>query len=226
MKVRGLLLDLDDTLYAWAPCNEAGLAAVHALGDAGLDAAAFRALHDDVRADLARRLAGTAAAHDRALFFQAMAERAGVARPWSTAAAWTARYWAAFLDAVRPAPGAHEVLAALAARCPLAVVSNHTAGPQHAKLARLGFEEHLSALVTSEEVGAEKPDPRVFAAALARLGVDARAAAMVGDDPRGDVAGARAAGLFAVHCRLFTRAVAPDADATVERLEELVELFA
>jgi putative hydrolase of the HAD superfamily len=65
-------------------------------------------------------------------------------------------------------------------------------------LARLGLAEHFGVIVTAAAVGAAKPDPAPFRAALERLGSDAARAVHVGDDPVTDVAGARSAGLSAV----------------------------
>lgn len=50
-------------------------------------------------------------------------------------------------------------------------------------------------MITSAEVDAEKPDPRIFAAALRRGGVQASEAVHVGDQYTNDVLGARNAGL-------------------------------
>jgi putative hydrolase of the HAD superfamily len=65
-------------------------------------------------------------------------------------------------------------------------------------LARLGLAGHFEAIVTAAGVGAAKPDPRPFRAALARLGVEAGQCLHVGDDLVTDVEGARAAGLAAL----------------------------
>jgi HAD superfamily hydrolase (TIGR01549 family) len=51
--------------------------------------------------------------------------------------------------------------------------------------------------IDSREHGKTKPDPSIFAAALAALGVEPERAAMVGDSPEDDIAGARALGLRA-----------------------------
>ena len=64
--------------------------------------------------------------------------------------------------------------------------------PEH--LAAAGLLERLEAVVTSAEAGVAKPDPRIFAAALARVGVAPSRAVHVGDDFV-DREGARAAGL-------------------------------
>jgi putative hydrolase of the HAD superfamily len=56
----------------------------------------------------------------------------------------------------------------------------------------------LDLTVTSAEVGAEKPDPAIFRAALSKAGVKPEEAVYVGDDYNNDVQGAERAGLKAV----------------------------
>lgn len=65
-------------------------------------------------------------------------------------------------------------------------------------LARLGILERFAAVSVSAVVGARKPDGRIFAHALATLGLEPSQVVHVGDDPEGDVGGARSAGLRAV----------------------------
>ena len=59
----------------------------------------------------------------------------------------------------------------------------------------LGLELLLNFVVTSEEVGADKPNPSIFQAALQRAGVVAAEAVHVGDQYDLDVAGARGVGI-------------------------------
>jgi len=75
----------------------------------------------------------------------------------------------------------------------LACVTNWDIGIGE-QLEKAGLAPFLSAVVSSAETGAEKPDPRVFAEALSRLGVQADRAVHTGDD-EADQAGALAAGL-------------------------------
>lgn len=102
----------------------------------------------------------------------------------------------AFVAALRfrPLPGVRERMAELQARgLALAVVSNWDyALGEH--LASVGLARYLAAVVTSAEAGAAKPEPRIFATALRRLGVVAGRTLHVGDDAV-DETGARAAGL-------------------------------
>jgi FMN phosphatase YigB (HAD superfamily) len=64
-----------------------------------------------------------------------------------------------------------------------------------------GLYELFDALAISEEVGAEKPDPRIFRAALDRLGIPATQygqVVMVGNNPMRDMRGANQMGLISV----------------------------
>jgi putative hydrolase of the HAD superfamily len=68
-------------------------------------------------------------------------------------------------------------------------------------LREVGVLELVDAVVTSAEVGAAKPDARVFRRALELTGAGAAEAVHVGDSPDNDVEGARAAGIRAVLLR-------------------------
>jgi putative hydrolase of the HAD superfamily len=102
----------------------------------------------------------------------------------------------AFMTAIRfeAVPGAVETLAAMRARgLELAVVSNWDIGlAEH--LERLGAGGLFSAVVTSAEAGAAKPDPAAFLIALERLGVEPERALHVGDEDE-DERGAVQAGM-------------------------------
>jgi putative hydrolase of the HAD superfamily len=100
----------------------------------------------------------------------------------------------AFPYEFQPVPGALETVDALTALgLALAVVANWDHG-LHEQLRRHELEQRFGTVVVSAEVGAAKPDPRPFAAALERLGVPPARAVHVGDRAD-DRDGAAAAGL-------------------------------
>lgn len=97
---------------------------------------------------------------------------------------------------------------------PLVVVSNAN-GTLEAHLERLGLARYFGAILDSQVVGVEKPDPRIFERALERCGAKAETTVHVGDLYEIDVVGARAAGVEGVlldaadlypqaDCRRFT----------------------
>ena len=95
------------------------------------------------------------------------------------------------------APGTVEALRRLRARgVRLGVVSNSD-GRVEAALRQAGLLDCFDVVIDSSIAGVEKPDPRIFLAALERPGVAAGEALPVGDVYEVDALGARAAGLDA-----------------------------
>ncbi|WP_437623810.1 HAD family hydrolase [Sorangium sp. So ce1151] len=92
-------------------------------------------------------------------------------------------------------PGARELLARLRdAGTALAVASSSDADWVHRWLRYYGIEHHFDAVVTGDQVRRRKPDPAVYLAAAAALGVAPRRCVVVEDSLTG-VAAARAAGM-------------------------------
>lgn len=125
-----------------------------------------------------------------------------------------------------PMPGAVSTVPRLAERYQLAIICDTGYSPgsvlrqllDHHDL--LGYFEYA---YFSNERGISKPDVRVFTHVLEELDVRPTAAAHIGDIQRTDIAGAQAAGMWAVH---FIGANSKDApsstgDALVSRFEEL-----
>jgi HAD superfamily hydrolase (TIGR01509 family) len=128
-------------------------------------------------------------------------------RPWDDGAAarltdpgeidWAIEtYSAAFVAALPPAPDAGVVIAALAARGPVAILSNWPLAATIDRYAEAaGWTPHLAAVVVSQRVGTIKPHPAIFAAARAALGDPEPSTILhVGDDWAADVVGAKRAG--------------------------------
>lgn len=96
-------------------------------------------------------------------------------------------------------PDVERTLRSLRARgVRLMLVSNWHAGLRGFCRA-FGLDKYFDVIVSSFEAGYEKPDPRIFAIACARLGLQPEQVLHIGDNPVDDVEGARAAGLAAVH---------------------------
>jgi putative hydrolase of the HAD superfamily len=101
-------------------------------------------------------------------------------------------------SAWRARSGAGDALSALrAAGVATAVVSNFDQRLRGI-LGDLGLAAQLDLIWLPSDAGAAKPDPAIFAGALAALVVAAERALFVGNDAERDLAGARSAGLRAV----------------------------
>lgn len=116
--------------------------------------------------------------------------------------------------------GALETLRTLKPRYQLGALTNG-----NADFERLGLDRYFSFGFTAADVGASKPHPAMFEAALRRTGVPARAAAHVGDHPIDDIEGARAVGMRAIWVNYDGQEVAMDAHATITALPQLPDVL-
>jgi len=85
------------------------------------------------------------------------------------------------------------VLEAVQARYPMILLTNGNTAHQRMKIDAHDLQRWFGHVVVSEEVGLVKPDPAIFAHALAPFGTAPEAALHIGDMRTQDIAGARAA---------------------------------
>ena len=190
--IRALTLDLDDTLWPiWPAIHRAEeqlhrWLAEHAPRCAQrYDIAAMRVLRDQVARD------NPHLAHD----FSAQ-RRLSLAAALRESEEDEAHAEAAFeifvigRNQVDLYPDVPDALKRLSARFPIAALTNG-----NADLSRIGLGDHFRFQLGAREHGAAKPDPGIFHAACARLGVEPKHVLHIGDDPELDVLGAHRAGL-------------------------------
>jgi putative hydrolase of the HAD superfamily len=191
-----VLLDLDNTFYAYEPCNAAGMRTVEALAKAKLNLGErdFARCFADARTEVKNRLGPTAASHSRLLYFQRTLELAGYASQPVVSLQMEQAYWRAFLNEAVVFDEAAQFLDDLRiAGVPTVIVTDLTAQIQMRKMIHLGLDRLVDWIVTSEETGADKPSASNFELALAKLGGVEGVVWMIGEDPKSDIAGARAA---------------------------------
>ncbi len=163
---------------------------------------AIRLAEYAAKAEIDRRLLGAVADTDetrRRPYFTVLLEQLGVEPTLATrliehfdAAHKQDNLWRNML------PSTPKVLSALRAQgLTLGVISNAD-GRIGAILEKCGIARLFDTVIDSYDVGVEKPDPRIFALALERLGVRPDQALYVGDIYGIDVIGAERAGLSSV----------------------------
>ncbi len=104
-------------------------------------------------------------------------------------------FFAEFLTYITPEAETEALLDALArAQIPFGIITNGSAR-QWRKIEALGLDTRTACLFVSETFGVKKPDPAIFHAAAACLGVPPANILFVGDNPAADIGGAHAAGM-------------------------------
>lgn len=152
--------------------------------------------------------------------FSQLAPLAG-ATPWEL----NERFFAAILAYSAPIDGVVSTLAQLQGKVGLGIVTNGFGDIQRARLAKSGLAGCFDFLLVSEELGVNKPDPRIFAIAGEQMNhCPVGDVLMVGDNPLTDVAGAAAAGMETCWFNLHKQTKAVDATHTITDFTELLGL--
>ncbi len=200
--LRAVFFDLDDTLFDHAGARRAALRAIRPeLGlprTVTLDAldARYQALILEFHP---RVLAGELSRGDaRSARLAALAAEFGAPLAPDESDRLARTYAAVYKVHRRAAPGARELLARLRKQLTVGIITNNLVAEQQEKLRAIGLAEQVDVLLISEEIGVNKPDPRIFEAALERAGAGSREAVMVGDSWEADIEGALGVGIAAV----------------------------
>jgi len=251
MSLRALLFDLDDTLIPESPAIEAAYEAVaervwgqstpervrqltdaaHEVWRAGAPWEYKERVHFSLGEGLHGEFVAAGPGPDRLREFiprlHAEAFEAVLPTEQRGRSAELVDVWRqARMSALTPYPETRDVLERLGSRLALALVTNGAARLQRAKLVRTGIEDHFDVIVDSETVGVGKPSSEMFGVALRELGVRRREAAMVGNDLRRDVAGARAAGVRPIWVRRPADGWGGGDPGDAEQIADLRELLA
>jgi len=210
---RGLIIDLDDTLYPRERFVRSGLAAVahHVSRQHGLDAGSAYAV-------MTRALAAGGEGRE----FQALCDRFGLPAQivpnlvdvfrTHTPSLFLSREAADTLRGLRTEGWA------------LAILTNGLPSVQFRKVAALGLTEFVDEVIYAEEhAPGGKPSPAPFEAALRSLDLPVAQCVCVGDDPARDVLGARLLGMPTIRMARPGVQVEPtrDADTVITSLRQL-----
>lgn len=123
--------------------------------------------------------------------------------------------------------GAEELVRYLAKKYPLTVVTNGFVEVQYEKFDKSGLRDCFAHIVLSEEVGCQKPNPRIFEEALRMNGLSAEDVVMIGDSWNSDIQGAINAGIDQIWIRKSKDPLPEGQSATylVQSLSEVMEIL-
>lgn len=189
-----ILFDTDNTLYNYHPAHALAYKAVRekVTKAFSITPEAFDKAFNEARNQVKTRLGHTAASHSRLLYLQRMLEIIGLGSQVLLALDFEQTYWRTFLSNAVLFDDVKELLDDLRLLgIPTAIVTDLTAQIQFRKVVYFGLDHYFDYIVTSEEVGYDKPHEAPFKIALEKMRPKGNCIWMIGDNPVTDIGGSR-----------------------------------
>jgi len=228
-KPRLVLMDLDDTLFdtektfkiAEKKCFDY-LKKEYPLITFNL----FEKVYKKARGEINSGLYGTASSHNRLLYFQRLFELFGLGIEPKILHEVNNIYWDYVYSYIKLYPNVKKVLKLLKGNnIKVGIVTDLLIHIQIEKLRRLGIEDYIDFVVSSEEAGKEKPDLPIFLLALKKGGHTAKETIMIGNSIERDIKGAKKIGITTVLKNTFNLKNTKPADYVINDFKEIPKLL-
>ncbi len=197
--VKGILIDLDNTLYALKE-NIYNLALHKAYllfyKTRPMSEAEFLRYFDKFYTDCSFFYGDRPEAHNRFFVFQKIAEFLNIAQPFLLAQEATKIFVKTILKNIV----CDKKALAFLRKCkrlklPVCIVTDAYADTQIEKLKALKVEKYISFIITDDETGHDKPHTLMFETALRKMDKTPDQVIMIGDDEKKDIEGAQEMGI-------------------------------
>lgn len=190
--IKGVIFDLDDTLYDYENIHPIAMKNLmqYVCTKLAIEESEFTNAFTKAKMDTKEGMLVCASQHNRMIYCQKTLENLGV-NPISCALEMYDVYWNCMLKHMELNPGVIDLFEMMKSEgiC-IAICTDLTTHIQHRKIRELGIEKYIDVLVTSEEAGAEKPDPKMFDLCLKKMNMMANEVAYIGDSIKKDIVGA------------------------------------
>ena len=226
MKYKGLLLDIDNTLYNYDSTHQYALGKVldYCIDTFKISEYELKEAYTIARKKVHIELSETASSHNRLLYFQKMLEILKI-NPLKYSYTIYNIYWDNFLEYMKPFDGIYELLEKY--KDNICLVTDLTAHIQYRKIEKLRLEKYCNQIVTSEEAGKEKPHPYMFMLALQKLNLQTNEVCMIGDSFKKDIFGASNLGIQSIWLNSEEKIEVYDTKkvSIVKKFKEILELI-
>ncbi len=197
MRYKGIILDIDDTIYNYKIAHENGLKAVFNYMNKNHNISREKAYNSYMfsRKIINERLSGTASSHSRTIYFKTMLEKFDIP-VYTNTVILKELYWKYFFNSMIIYDGVYDLIQLYTNS--LCFLTDLTTEVQLKKISFLELDKYNIPIITSEEVGAEKPNKIMFDYALKSLNLKKNEVVMIGDNYNKDILGAINYGIDAI----------------------------
>jgi putative hydrolase of the HAD superfamily len=207
MKIKAALIDLDDTICNTKPLYSEALP--HCLEvfkqytGTELSLSEFTDKYNKAKKEVKTFVPGSAAQHNRAIYFQRLVEQYNCSTDYELVYQLYETYYNYIYDNIVLFPHAEEFLKWISeSGRKIIIVSNGNAHVRIKKIHALGITKYIDYMVSSEESGIGKPAGQPYLLALNKARLHPEEVVMVGNDPKGDIYGAKRVGIITIQTQI------------------------
>ena len=198
---KGVLIDIDNTMYKYDTCHKHALEKCYAFYKKNISSelsySKFKVQYRKCRTSVTNRLYPSGSCRSRSLAFQEMLENNNIVSAWIYSKTLSDIYWDSFIKKIKIDLKIKNFLALCKKKSiPVCAITDMLLSIQVEKLLKMKLGKLVNYLVTSEEVGAEKPNKKIFSIALKKINCKPRECIMIGDSPIKDINGAEKNGNY------------------------------
>ena len=198
--IKSIIFDLDQTLYDYdnldKSCYDLVIKEINKKQKTSIDN--VKNIINEAKVIVKQNLKNTASSHNRLLYFQKICELLNFKLAF--AQNLNNIYWNHFYDNIKPFDYVINLFNFLKEKnIKIAILTNFTVDHQFKKLLKLNLLNYIDCIVTSEEVGIEKPNSKMFEKILNKLNMKENEVLMIGDSFKCDIEGAIKSNIYAGH---------------------------
>ena len=193
MFYKGLIFDLDNTLYSYTDCHTYALEKcidyITTITNNSYSYKQLLSIYNDISSDLKTELQNTASSHNKSIYFKKMIEYLKL--DYLHFRHVNEIYWNNFYEQMKPYEYVKEFIEWNAKlNIKIGIITDYETEYQIIKLEKLGILEYIDHIVTSEEVGIEKPGSTIFYKMLDVMKLTSDSVILFGDNYDKDIKGA------------------------------------
>lgn len=196
--IKGILLDLDNTLYEYEACHSCALESCYKefKKSKNITFEQFKNSYESAKKEVKKNTFGQAASHSRFLYFQKLLEENFKKTDIDLTIELEKCYWLNFFKRMKLFKGVLDFLK----KCrknniKICFITDLTAEIQFKKIKHLKIGKYLDFVVSSEEAGRDKPHQNIFRLAFQKLKMRPSDVVLIGDDYNKDLAGGEQMGI-------------------------------
>jgi len=195
--IKWILIDLDETIMDYENVHNNALYSVYKTFFK--DKLDINDIYEKIKSEIHVRLHCTATSHSRFLYFKELCEYYKL-NDYEFILKVHNHYWSEYHNHLKLKDGILELFDfCVIHSIKICLISDFMTEHQLHKLHKFNLLKYFDCIVTSEEVGVEKPHPYIYNYVFNKLGITKFEAIMIGDNFKRDIESAINYGIFACH---------------------------